>query len=233
MQVDPAAGKKRVAPAVRPGTTVSPKKARAADMKAYLLQKKKAGAVATTLNYTGKRVVSWKGVKVAARTAEMTGAMAFMMRAQGVTRQQAARDFRENEGNVSNDRAELTERWGEYVKGLTEEAKFGLGADAIGLAKRAALTKEGFHTSSGGMGKYRPYYIENGIMRGGITGRGRETEDGGFAIPARLASDPTRKLQSIMAKYTDPAMFPSTRMVKYVRGHWGSGARGNDEHKLW
>ena len=159
--------------------------------------------------------------------------MVAWMKAQGTNRQQAARVFRENYTNVSNDRVGLTNTWANYVKALPEADKFGLGADAPGLAKRAALIKEGFHTSSGGMGKYRPYYIESGILRGGITGRGRETDDGGFAIPSKLQSDPTRKLQSVMAKYTDPGLFPSTRMVKYVRGHWGSGARGNDLHSLW
>ncbi len=233
MDLDRAPGGKSRAPSGSAAEYDTPKKYRAAAMKSSLLEKKKTAAVATTLDYTGKRPVAWKGVRVAERNEKVKKYMEGWMRAQGTNRREAAKNFRNNFGNVSNDRVGLANSWANYIKTLTEEEKFGLGADAAGLAKRAALNKEGFHTSSGGMGKYRPYFIENGIMRGGITGRGRETENGGFAIPAKLASDPSRRLQSVMAKYTDPLMFPATRMVKYVRGHWGSGARGNEMDKLW
>lgn len=233
METDRIAGNKSRSSSGKQVKTLPAKKARAAYMMDALAEKKAAGAVATTLNYPGKKPVTWRGIKVEERTATINADMVAWMKAQGVRRQQAARKFRQTQVNVSNDHVELSQRWAAYVKALPEDEKFGLGADVTGLAKRAALFKEGFHTSTGGMGKYRPYYIENGILRGGITGRGRETENGGFAIPASLSSDPTRKLQSVMAKYTDPSMFPSSRMVKYVRGHWGSGAHTNEMHGLW
>lgn len=101
------------------------------------------------------------------------------------------------------------------------------GRDAIGEAKRKNLEDQGFMRTGGG-GKFKPYYVAGGILRGGFTGKGRD-HGNAFMIPIKPRNE-KRILQSVLAKYTNPTSWPATRVVKYVRGHWGqSNAKGDND----
>ena len=102
--------------------------------------------------------------------------------------------------------------------------------DGEGLARRRQLEEQGFQVS-GGAGKFRPYYVQNGILRGGLTGRGLQVGNN-YAIPVQPNGD-ERVLQSMIAKYTNPNKFPSTRLIKFVRGHWGINPGTTQHEAIW
>ena len=91
------------------------------------------------------------------------------------------------------------------------------GADDEGIAHRKRIAMQGF-TISGGVGKKSAYTITNGILRGGLTARGDSVGNGKFAIDEKIG---TRQLSKLQAYYVDPMLLPATRVVKYIRGHWG------------
>ena len=102
--------------------------------------------------------------------------------------------------------------------------------DKEGLKKRQLLEEQGFQ-ASGGSGKFRPYYVQNGILRGGLTAKGIQVGDN-YAIPIQPRGE-ERVLQSLVAKYTNPNKFPSTRLIKFIRGHWGVGAGKTPYEGVW
>lgn len=116
--------------------------------------------------------------------------------------------------------------------------KRAFGTDAISMKNRQELKdmSGGDVVELGGNGKFRPYTIINGIVRGGLIARGKNVNVGGvasYAIPITPAND-TRKLESLRARYTDPTKVPSTREIKFIRGRWG-GASGKTtaENLIW
>ena len=125
-----------------------------------------------------------------------------------------------------------------YLKSISELAKttpavaIAYGLTNEGIQKRREAAAGNFQPSSG-RGKFNAYYIANGVVRGGFTARGRENGDGTYSIPVRAGND-KRVLQSLQAKYTHPMAFPSTRIVKFIRGHWGNPAGGKwKDESLW
>ena len=125
-----------------------------------------------------------------------------------------------------------------YLQAISNVAKsnndvaIAYGLTPIGLQKRREAAQANFHPASG-KGKFNPYYISNGVVRGGFTARGRDNDDGTYSIPVRPGND-RRVLQSLQAKYTHPMAFPSTRIVKFIRGHWGDGKGGKwQDESVW
>lgn len=109
------------------------------------------------------------------------------------------------------------------------------GVDASGLQKRRDLASQGFQTT-GGVGHFKDYYVANGVLRGGMRGKGiQQTAAGGrqiYSIPCVPRGD-SRQLVSMQAKYVDPLKFPSTRIIKYLRGHWGQNAGVTNNETIW
>ena len=125
--------------------------------------------------------------------------------------------------------AEATASWMDWMKKNPDVIQ-SFGVDDEGLKRRLKLNQEGFQLS-GGAGKFKPYYIQNGILRGGLTAKGINEGDK-FSIPVKPQND-TRILQSLMAKYTNPMLCPATRIIKFIRGHWGVGKGTTIHEAVW
>lgn len=121
--------------------------------------------------------------------------------------------------------AKLESAWSTFIDSnawsLPEGVKYSLGIDDLGMQRRKMKEDEGWNPS-GGKTYFLPYYIQGGIMRGGAHPRMYSVNCGGQSgggVPDELADG--RKLISVEAKYAHPMHFPSTRIVKWIRGHWG------------
>lgn len=122
--------------------------------------------------------------------------------------------------NVAIDRNAIESAWETATRN-----QFGFMPDD----KRRLLASQGFRFS-GGSGKFRPYFIDGGILRGGMTAHGKEA-DGTFAIPTNPGDN--RQLTSLQAKYTNPSMYPMTRIIKFIRGRWGEGPTAQEYEGVW
>jgi len=88
------------------------------------------------------------------------------------------------------------------------------------------LLKSGTATKGG----YAPFYLESGIIRGGGFRRGTvygdksKPAEAQFAIPVQVGDvNNKRSLTSLQAKYKNPSLFPTTRIVKFIAGNFGKG----------
>lgn len=121
---------------------------------------------------------------------------------------------------VSVDRNVIEKKWRKYSQGKP---------GAMTNLVRNRLITEGFQNSAGN-GKFRPYYIDGGILRGGMTAHGRES-NGMYGIP--ISPGDSRVLTSLQAKYSNPAMFPMTRIIKFIRGRWGISPTSSQFEGVW
>ena len=88
-----------------------------------------------------------------------------------------------------------------------------MGYDAAGMAKRSRAV----FLAPSRAARPRAYYISGGKLMGGPPQVGESLGEK-YSIPNTM--DKTRELTTAVGKYVDPQLLPSTRIVKYVRGHW-------------
>lgn len=135
-----------------------------------------------------------------------------------------------NMNNVYDTQTLASSAWLGFLRSKGEDTLSAFGLDHAGRARRKQLLQEDFSVS-GGAGKFKRYYIANGILRGGLTARGKN-HGNMYSIPIKPNGD-KRVLQSLQAKYTNPFMFPSTRIIKFIRGHWGQSSGENKYEAVW
>lgn len=135
-----------------------------------------------------------------------------------------------NKNNVYDTQSLASTGWLNFLRDKGEDALSAFGMDHAGRVKRKQLLEEDFSVS-GGAGKFKRYYVANGVLRGGLTAKGKN-HGNMYSIPIKPNGD-KRVLQSLQAKYTNPFMFPSTRIIKFVRGHWGQSPGENKFEAVW
>lgn len=115
-------------------------------------------------------------------------------------------------------------KWFQFINRAPYNTGWSPSAESIAAGR--LRKSQGFHAVKYSHGSIAPYYVEHAILRGGGTRRGHENAQAGtFAIQTAAG---TRQLKSLQAKYTDPTLFPSTRIIKFIRGYWG--AKREDPH---
>lgn len=139
----------------------------------------------------------------------------------------ALANFSKNPANYAMSSAQASRNWADYVK--THNAQHAFGMDTIGLKNREKAKAAGFKLTKGS-GKFTPFIVANGILRGGETSHMEEEGNGRASIPIELADH--RKLVSCRGKYSDPSMFPASRVVKFMRGNWGLAHKINSYERL-
>lgn len=140
---------------------------------------------------------------------------------------QKLKGFTKDPNHYAMSSAVAAKTWVDFVK--ANDAGYAYGLDAIGLKNREKSKKIGFRLTGAG-GKFTPFVVVNGILRGGETGHMTEEGGGRASIPTELSD--TRKLVSCRGKYTDPSMFPASRIVKFMRGAWGKARKLNSYERI-
>lgn len=140
---------------------------------------------------------------------------------------QALKGFTKVAGNYSMSSETAAKTWKDFV--VANRAEYAYGMDAAGLRNRDKSKKIGFRLTGAG-GHFTPFIVANGILRGGETGHMTEEGGGRASIPVELTDK--RKLVSCRGKYTDPSMFPASRIVKFMRGAWGMARKINTYERI-
>ena len=152
------------------------------------------------------------------------------MRKEGLLRKiglQALKNYSKNPAHYSTSSEQAAKTWADFVK--SNGAAHTYGMDALGLANRDKSKKIGFSLTKTS-GRFNPFIVANGILRGGQTGHMEEEGNGRASIPTELSDK--RKLVSCRGKYTDPSMFPASRIVKFMRGNWGIARKINQFERI-
>ena len=139
----------------------------------------------------------------------------------------ALANFSKNPANYAMSSAQASKNWEDYVRKNNAQHAFGM--DAIGIKNREKAKAAGFKLTKGS-GKFTPFIVANGILRGGETSHMEEEGNGRASIPIELADH--RKLVSCRGKYSNPSMFPASRVVKFMRGNWGLARKINSYERL-
>jgi len=139
----------------------------------------------------------------------------------------ALANFSKNPANYAMSSAQASRNWADYVKKNNAQHAFGM--DSIGLKNREKAVAAGFKLTKGS-GKFTPFIVANGILRGGETSHMEEEGNGRASIPIELGD--SRKLVSCRGKYSNPSMFPASRVVKFMRGNWGLAHKINSYERL-
>lgn len=147
-----------------------------------------------------------------------------VLRAAGI---KALASFSKDPANYAMSSEQASKNWQDYVK--THKAEHTFGMDAIGLRNREKAAAAGFKLTKGS-GRFTPFIVANGILRGGETGHMEEEGNGRASIPIELSD--SRRLVSCRGKYSNPSMFPASRVVKFMRGNWGLAHKINSYERL-
>ena len=152
------------------------------------------------------------------------------MRKEGLNRKTglvALKNYSKNPEHYSASSDQAAKTWADFVK--THGAAHTYGMDAAGIASRNKSKQIGFSLTKTS-GRFNPFIVANGILRGGETGHMEEEGNGRASIPTQLSD--SRKLVSCRGKYTDPSMFPASRIVKFMRGNWGIARKINQFERI-
>lgn len=129
----------------------------------------------------------------------------------GSIRQAAMRDFMlpSNGGQAGyKTSADAMNAWAGFLNKQTAEVQAAFGSD------NATKKLANYHTyGPNKVGKAVPYYIENGVLRGGRSFSGVDAAHGAMHLPPTIQR---RSLVSAIAKYVNPTMAPATRLIKFI-----------------
>jgi hypothetical protein len=139
----------------------------------------------------------------------------------GSYRQEAMRDFIAQGGKRGYQTAgEATNDWTNFLKNQSSIVQ-----EAFGAGQSARKAKDYRTFGPNKVGRETPYYIENGILRGGRSFSGVASQHGAMHLPPTIQQ---RALVSALAKYVNPTMYPSTRVIKFIHGSFAP-RKGNAE----